>query len=508
MNMFISYEKKEEWPALAWLAKCKAGSDEIRVFAGEGVEAARDWCCEAVWDGGYADGAFDLTDIVAGTGIRLRDGVVAFVSSGSTVDRLVVVTIGDATFVSNSLCCLLSHLDSKPLVTYPNYHRDFHSIVSGLKQYRRQIPSACGNVTLVYFDNLSWDGRSLSITEKPNKDRQFGSFADYYDFLVGSMARISANASNSARMHPFSIVSTLSSGYDSATVAALARKAGCARAISFVDSRSGDGDSGEDVARQLGIELTLFSRNDYKRFPESEAFIYSGEGEGEESFLGALTGELSRKVLLTGFHGDKVWEKNTKLLSDEIVRGDATGLSLTEWRLREQFIHCPVPFWSCRSIKSIEKISRSEEMAPWDLRNDYNRPICRRILEQEGVPREAFGIKKRATARTFYESAEVLTPENSKSYGDWIRKHRTVWIRQGEIPPTMALDRAAYLFYTGRAKSMRFLMRLAGNLPVLWRAQNWLRSLHRKYIIENAPPSKYKRHIVNWAIEKVVMHYR
>ncbi len=506
--MFISYIRKDDWPELAWFATCKTESKEILVSVGGGVETRNDWCCEAVWNGAYADGSFDLTDVVAGTGIRLRDGKATFVSSGSTVDRLVVARLGDETYISNSLCCLLSQIKAKPCTTYPHYHRDFHSITRGIRTYEKHIPSTKCDVGLVYFDNILWDGESLCAIEKPEKGRKFDAFSEYYEFMLGCMQRVAENACNVARRRPFALLATLSSGYDSATAAALAQKAGCKEAVSFSDSRGGHADSGGVVAQHLGLQLTLLRRDDFKKHPDSEVFIYCGEGEGEESFIGALTGKLRGKVLLTGFHGDKVWDRDTKYLSSEIVRGDATGLSLTEWRLREGFLHCPVPFWSCRSIKSIAAISMQADMARWDLRNIYNRPICRRVLETEGVPREGFGMTKRATAHTFYESKEVLMPSNAKDYSGWIIKNRSLWLKEGKVPPTLILDRVAYSFYTTRADVVGILMRLSGKLPVLWRAQKLLVRLREKWIIENCPPSKYRGHIAQWAIERVMLYYQ
>ena len=52
------------------------------------MEVCDTWFCEAVWDGDYEAGDFDLTDLVFGSGGRLRDERAIFVSSGTTVDRL------------------------------------------------------------------------------------------------------------------------------------------------------------------------------------------------------------------------------------------------------------------------------------------------------------------------------------------------------------------------------------------------------------------------------------
>ena len=55
---------------------------------------------------------FDATDVVAGTGIRVRDENVIFVSSGSTVDRLCSHATDGLVVVSNSLVCLLAAIDA------------------------------------------------------------------------------------------------------------------------------------------------------------------------------------------------------------------------------------------------------------------------------------------------------------------------------------------------------------------------------------------------------------
>src|SRR5262249_40534922 len=120
-------------------------------------------------------------------------------------------------------------------------------------------------------------------------------------------------------------------------------------------------------------------------------FLASDAHGGDVFFKGAEQA-LRGKILLTGYHGDKIWDKHTTKLSPDIVRGDQSGLSLTEYRLTIGMLHCPVCFWGVRQIEEVNAISHRDEMAPWDLHNNYNRPICRRIVETAGVPREMFGV--------------------------------------------------------------------------------------------------------------------
>ena len=69
--------------------------------------AGDDWFCEAVWEGPFSDGGFDETDIVFGSGVRIRGDRVVFVASGIHIDRLLSVDTPDGVLVSNSLACLL-----------------------------------------------------------------------------------------------------------------------------------------------------------------------------------------------------------------------------------------------------------------------------------------------------------------------------------------------------------------------------------------------------------------
>ena len=82
------YETASSWPPLAWLAICEPGSKSIHLIHGGGVECREQWFCEAVWDSTFSEGGFDRTDLVFGSGGRLREREAIFVSAGSTVDRL------------------------------------------------------------------------------------------------------------------------------------------------------------------------------------------------------------------------------------------------------------------------------------------------------------------------------------------------------------------------------------------------------------------------------------
>src|SRR2546428_5128411 len=103
-----------------------------------------------------------------------------------------------------------------------------------------------------------------------------------------------------------------------------------------------------------------------------------------------------------------MWSKRPRTTSADIVRGDQSGLSLSEYRLWAGFIHLPVPFLGVRQIGDVSALSRSSAMAPWDVPGAYSRPICRRIVETAGGPRRAVrGPQQTAPGLFFARGAKL-----------------------------------------------------------------------------------------------------
>src|ERR1041384_7322010 len=85
--MRLHYTLIADWPPLAWLARWHPRDDVLEVRHGRRVETHPDWFGEVVWAGAYTAGDFDRTDLVFGSGARVRDGLVTVVRAGSTVVR-------------------------------------------------------------------------------------------------------------------------------------------------------------------------------------------------------------------------------------------------------------------------------------------------------------------------------------------------------------------------------------------------------------------------------------
>ena len=499
-RMRFSFEAMPNWPPLAWEASCRPGSREILVRHGERVEIGDDWFCEAAWAGEFGQGDFDRTDIVAGTGGRIRDGRVTFVSSGSTVDRLQTLLDDSGFRVSNSLACLAASGGFELDPCYPRYYEDFRSIVDGLTRVKRRVHTLKGRIELCYFDNLVWagDAPSPSIEAKPEPARDFSSFERYEAFLKETMATVAANARDPARRFPYDLLGTLSTGYDSTTVATLAAKAaGLGEVMTFTRARGGSDDSGEAIASFLGLRCIAMDRGSWRRLDCPEIPFLASNAYGEETHYAAFEPLLSGRVLFTGYHGDKVWAKDTKSLGPDIVRGDPTGLALSEYRLHAGFLHCPVPFWGVRRIRDIHALSNAPELAAWDVPGDYSRPICRRIVESAGVPRELFGQRKNAASVVFWNpKEEFLTPASLADYRAWLGRQSWRFIKARQWPP----------HYVARVDTMKqTLLRLVDRLPT--NAADRIKRLPGAWRLARSKSPLF-RHLFAWAVAKAARCYR
>jgi hypothetical protein len=161
-----------------------------------------------------------------------------------------------------------------------------------------------------------------------------------------------------------------------------------------------------------------------------------------------------------------------------------------------------VPFWGFRQIKEVIAINHTAEMKPWDVPGDYSRPICRRICEEAGVPREAFGISKRAiTVNPFAgldflrSGGDILTPASLADYLNWIREHRSAWTSKGRVPP-IASARFNYLINLAHMRFVDINNEL-GRQPFIWRAIRG--KLYR--------PQYLKRYQFPWAIARAKQRY-
>ena len=256
--MEISPKQVPQWPKLAWVAVFPDGAETIEVYHGPMVETASDWCVEAVWTGDFAAGDFDRTDLVFGSGVRIRDNRVIFVTSASGVDRLWYGSYAGLWYVSNSLPALLACADIELCEHYSHYTRDIETVEGlGLKRYVRSFPTSAGEVRVCYFTNLLFDGRGLreleSRTRLPRSRRLR---------IIGNFSRDRRDL-RTVRPGPATedrSVGGISSGYDSPASAVVARLAGCRQAVTIAKANSfwRGPILGEEIAKRLGMSCRSY----------------------------------------------------------------------------------------------------------------------------------------------------------------------------------------------------------------------------------------------------------
>jgi hypothetical protein len=355
----------------------------------------------------------------------------------------------------------------------------------------------------VYHRNILVDeALRISSIPKPNPP-QFPDYDSYTRFLTSEVVSVSANAGDHGRQSRYEPLATISSGYDSPACVILARSAGCRETVTFTRARRDYGhqeDSGKRIADTLGLAVTEYDSAGYlsqSSLREIE-FVASGVG-GDDVIFTAFEDRLPGRLLYTGFHGDKVWAGAGHTPSEDIVRGDASGASMAEFRLRVGYLNLAIPFIGCVNHPSIHNISISEEMRPWSVGGDYDRPIPRRLVEEAGVPREWFGQTKKAAAMPVVtahdvdpELEDVLSPSGLESFANF------------------AAERPLFPSWRDRARhyAVRALYRLnprLGRTPGVWRLSHWL---SRQRVFDRHIKER-KRHIYlfAWAMTHMRRRY-
>jgi len=326
-----------------------------------------------------------------------------------TLEPLFSLRDGSRLLISNALPFLLAHCDDALDPGFSAYHSRMFQVLKGLVVSPIRIPSRKGaEICAHYYHNLRI-GPDLALVEQAKPlAPAFASFEQYRDYLISTVQTALHNAGDPLRAHPYPAIATASQGYDSPAACAIAHAAGCTEVITHGFARRAfgvlDPDSGEAVAKALGMQVTVVDRRAYLErtdidAPEAEFLCHGLEGV-DVNFL-SFEAQLERRVLFSGFHGDAVWDRH-KQPNDVIRRGDSSGASLGEFRRRVDFFHIPVPFIGVLRHAEIQTIGEAPPMRPYALDNDYDRPIPRRIVEEAGVPRDAFGMAKKAVAVVFF----------------------------------------------------------------------------------------------------------
>lgn len=396
MSFSFSYRRNDRLPKLAWLAEVNKKTGSISVLCGSGVELRDDFFVTGVWDAPFEKAGFDVSDSFYGTGARLTENGVIFVTPSHSLERLLLHEKDGIVTVSNSFPFILERLNAGLDRSVYDYEKILCSMLYGPKGIL-DIPLAGGGALRQFVvSNITVTSDEILVSRRP-EIKPFTDFNDYYSRITGSLKAIKENMSDKSRAFHFGMVATISSGYDSTACSALARTIGCDCVVTLKGGQY-DSDNGLAAAKALGYsEIESRDKLLYKRSTDCIEAMYLCNGELGTELQFSVFNDLTADCLVFLGSRGSYWNKSYEVTEDFEMKGYyffETGVSYTEDALRNGSVYIPLPAFGASACDSIKKISNSEEMKPWSVGGDYDRPIPRRIAETAGVPREAFGMKK------------------------------------------------------------------------------------------------------------------
>jgi hypothetical protein len=406
-------------PKLAWIATVNRAKRIVTLIHGPLVEIRSNFFIEGVWNGSFEDGNFGETDCVFGTGGIVEDQSIRFVTSASTVDCLYYAERETGVTVSNSLPLILAYIGDALDPRCQEYPGICDSFLDGIDGYRRDLPTMKGTIRRQMYRNLDVFMDRICESDKLMPPK-FESFKDYRNYRRDNYALIAANARDRSRTRQLEIWSTQSRGYDSTAINGMASAYGVDKVFTVTRAKSkfhlahnDEGklpdDDGTEIGKALGLKCIPINRREFTETFDEEYLYYCARHHNQDINLEGIKRHITKVgVLLTGVHGEILCSNDPfvapPLMEDSTIkRLDVAGHGLAELRLAVGFIQLPVPFIGARRKADIVKITESAEMDPWRLRNDYDRPIARRIAEEAGLPRNIFGQSKMGSVVIFHQ---------------------------------------------------------------------------------------------------------
>lgn len=141
----------------------------------------------------------------------------------------------------------------------------FNSIVKGLNGYKKLIPLKDGvGPNLHYYCNITLNYENEMFVKEKRDIGPFKNYEDYERRLLKVFKKLILNAQSPQRKTKYGLVTTISSGYDAAASAAIAKELGCNTAVTFDRPGKYTRDNGVGIAKVLGYKnIVTKNANDY-----------------------------------------------------------------------------------------------------------------------------------------------------------------------------------------------------------------------------------------------------
>jgi hypothetical protein len=460
MNEALAVSRNDRLPSLSWLLQL--GGDGAHLTCGQGVETTGSSFFEGAWAGPFQPGAFHDCANVFGSGAICSDGRWILVPPSHTLEAIYILQVPEGGWsASNSLAFLAAAAGLDLQFRFPRTVTDFIAIVQGIKDTPRRIRNAHPALYTLHYHNALL---SRQLEMKPKRQRKpFQQYQEYRDYLANVLSTTAENAAHAGRRARYQLLATVSSGYDSPACAAIARAAGCTEGVTFLQSREGVDDDGSAIGACLGLRMSGIQHPVFTTGPANDrsvaAEFFATGMQGEDITYAALGGMLRHRALVTGVLGDKLWNLHGSPDAN-LKRADVAGTSLTEFRLREDFVHLPLPFVGACHHPSIHAISNSAEMRSYVVGGTYDRPIPRRIAEEAGVARNLFGQRKKAVTIHVFRN-RALMPDVIRTAA------KTRLRRQGITAKIRYLFASAWYFAGMHIFTRRPCSRIARHMPAV-----------------------------------------
>lgn len=265
-------------------------------------------------------------------------------------------------------------------------------------------------------------------TTKHTLDKEFNDYISYKRILDTNISQLFNNSKHSKRSVKYDSLSLISRGYDSLATACLAAQAGCKLAATFIDQKKSNPykDSGKDLAIKLGMSCTEYDRWGYTDKVEAIDQDFALGTIAVNPATSMLSNILHQKLLVSGAFGHIAWEYPFTVIATNLIKPNVpriSAFSQLEYRLNLGYqIFAPSTI-ALRHNQNIASLSISEEMMPWSIGGDYDKPIPRRIAEESGIPRDAFGFKKMASGHAHFYTPSHFSKNGLRTYLHFLKAH-------------------------------------------------------------------------------------